>query len=197
MKHLNFLLPYLALVATVPVQAHHNVPAEYGSSATPTRYIEGQISNITWGNPHIFFNIVTTGGEISPGENWRLTTHPINVMTQTYGFAQGDFTEGDMVRLHGWFHLRGQPLFQIRAISIDNGPMHSTLRFSDLRDILDGTLQANKIIPTEHINGTSPQRAGAETVAKLAEMGYLDGSGNVNLPDSILYPEYAVTPETE
>tara|TARA_B100000809_G_C15038672_1_gene494710 strand:- start:986 stop:1213 length:228 start_codon:yes stop_codon:yes gene_type:complete len=75
--------------------------------------------------------------------------------------------------------------------------MRSTLRFSDLRDILDGSLQTKRITPTEHINGTSPQRAGAETVAKLAEVGYLDESGNVNLPDSILYPEYAVILETE
>jgi len=196
MKHVGSVLLWLILVVA-PVWAHHSVPAEYGSSATPTHYIEGQIRGVTWGNPHIFLNITTTGGEVSPGESWRLTTHPINVMTNTYGFEESDFTEGDTVQLYGWFHLRGQPLFQIRAISVNQGPMRSTLRFSDLRDILDGSLQTKRIIPTEHINGTSPQRAGAETVTKLAEIGYLDESGNVNLPDSILYPEYVGTPETD
>ncbi len=82
MKHVGSVLPWLILVAA-PVWAHHSVPAEYGSSAIPTHYIEGQIKSVTWGNPHIFLNITTTGGEISPGENWRLTTHPINVMTNT------------------------------------------------------------------------------------------------------------------
>ena len=171
--------------------AHHSVPAEYGDSGTPTHYIEGTITGVMWANPHIFINLVSSGGEVPAGENWRLTTHPINVMTETYGFENDDFAEGDTVRVHGWFHLRGQPLFQIRAISVNEGPMLSTLRFSDLRDIVNGSLAAKQIVPTTHINGTSPGRAGVETVRKLGEMGYLDEDGNVRLPDRILHPDYA------
>ena len=179
---LGVLLPALA-------GSHHSVPAEYGDSGTLTHYIEGAISRVLWNNPHIFINIVTSGGEVEAGENWRLTTHPINIMEGTYGFRSDEFQEGDEVKVYGWFHLRGQPLFQIRAISVNDGPMQSTLRFSDLRDIVKGTLADQEIIPTRNINGTSPARAGAETVEALGEMGYLDEQGNVNLPDEILFPD--------
>ena len=190
MKQTKLALLGLAFTISAVALAHHSVPAEYGDSGTPTHYIEGTVARVMWGNPHIFINIVTSGGEVPAGENWRLTTHPINVMEQTYGFAADDFAEGDRVRVHGWFHLRGQPLFQIRAISVNDGPMLSTLRFSDLRDIVNGTLQGKQIVPTRNINGTSPGRAGPEAVAGLRELGYLDADGNVNLPDEILNPSY-------
>lgn len=182
----------IGVMASALAGAHHSVPAEYGGSGTPTHYIEGTISRVMWANPHIFINMATSGGEVETGENWRLTTHPINIMTDTYGFQSDDFAEGDEVRVYGWFHLRGQPLFQIRAISVNDGPMLSTLRFSDLRDIVNGTLADYRIVPTTNINGTSPGRAGAETVQALGEMGYLDEQGNVNLPDEILYPDYSL-----
>jgi len=192
MKYIKAVLFTLGMLVPLLGGAHHSVPAEYGDSGTPTHYIEGTVSRVLWNNPHIFINIVTSGGEVEAGENWRLTTHPINIMEGTYGFRSDEFQEGDEVRVYGWFHLRGQPLFQIRAISVNDGPMQSTLRFSDLRDIVKGTLAEQQIIPTRNINGTSPARAGAETVQALGEMGYLDEQGNVNLPDVILYPDYSL-----
>ena len=192
MKFSRVVLFSLGVLVPVLAGSHHSVPAEYGDSGTPAHYIEGTINRVIWANPHIFINIVTSGGEVEAGENWRLTTHPINIMTGTYGFRSDDFAEGDEVKVYGWFHLRGQPLFQIRAISVNDGPMQSTLRFSDLRDIVKGTLADRKIIPTTNINGTSPGRAGAGTVQALGEMGYLDEQGNVNLPDEILYPDYSL-----
>ena len=192
MKYIKAVLFGLGMLVPLLGSAHHSVPAEYGDSGTPTHYIEGTISRVLWNNPHIFINIVTSGGEVEAGENWRLTTHPINIMEGTYGFRSDEFQEGDEVKVYGWFHLRGQPLFQIRAISVNDRPMQSTLRFSDLRDIVKGTLAEQQIIPTRNINGTSPGRAGAETVRALGEMGYLDEQGNVNLPDEILYPDYSL-----
>lgn len=192
MKCFRVVLFGLGVLVPALGGAHHSVPAEYGDSGTPTHYIEGAISRVLWNNPHIFINIVTSGGEVEAGENWRLTTHPINIMEGTYGFSSDEFQEGDEVQVYGWFHLRGQPLFQIRAISVNDGPMQSTLRFSDLRDIVKGTLAEQRIIPTRNINGTSPARAGAETVRALGEMGYLDDQGNVNLPGEILHPDYSL-----
>lgn len=192
MKYSSAILFGLGVVIPVLAGAHHSVPAEYGDSGTPTHYIEGTVSRVMWANPHIFINIVTSGGEVEAGENWRLTTHPINVMEGTYGFQREDFAEGDHVRVYGWFHLRGQPLFQIRAISVNDGPMQSTLRFSDLRDIVKGTLAEQQIVPTTNINGTSPGRAGAETVQALGRMGFLDEQGNVDLPEDILHPGYSL-----
>ncbi len=189
MKHANLALLGFALVLAGIAKAHHSVPAEYGDSSTPYNYIEGTIQRVAWANPHIFINMSTTGGDLEAGENWRLTTHPVNIMTGTYGFEANEFAVGDSVKVYGWFHLRGQPLFQIRAISINDGPMRSTLRFTDLREIVSGKLQDSGIVPTEYINGTDPGRAGPEAVAGLHELGYLDEDGNVNLPDQILYPD--------
>jgi len=192
MKFSRVVLVGLGVLVPALAGSHHSVPAEYGDSGTPTHYIEGTVGRVMGANPHIFINPVTPGGEVEADQNWRLTTHPVNIMEGTYGFRNDDFREGDEVKVYGWFHLRGQPLFQIRAISVNDGPMQSTLRFSDLRDIVNGAMADRKIIPTVNINGTSPGRAGAETVRALGEMGYLDEQGNVNLPDDILNPDYSL-----
>lgn len=179
----KLLLTSLVAAGAGVAVAHHSVPAEYGDSSTPTHYIEGKIVKIMWRNPHIFINIESTGGEIAAGENWRLTTHPIHIAEDTYGFSKDDFAIGDTVRVHGWFHIRNQPLFHIRAIGINDGPVRSMLRFADLRDIVAGTFKDKGIIPTETLHGSDPTRTGQETVEKLRDMGWLDENGMVNVPD--------------
>jgi len=173
------LFSFLPLAAV----AHHSVPAEYGPSSTPTHYIEGRIVKVMWRNPHVYVNIESTGGELEPGQNWRLTTHPIHIAEGTYGFSKEAFNVGDTVKVHGWFHLRKQPLFHIRAIAINDGPMRSMLRFADLRDIIAGTFKAKGITPTTTLHGSDPSRIGEENVARLAEMGWLDADGMVKVPE--------------
>jgi len=171
----------LFLVASA--QAHHSVPAEYGDVRGPTTYVEGKIVKVMWRNPHIFINIETTGGELTTGENWRLTTHPIHIMEDTYGFSKDDFAEGDSVLVHGWLHIRGQPLMQIRAIQVNDGPKRSTLRFADLREVVNGTFKSYGILPTPTLHGSDPSRTGEETVGKLRELGWIDENGMVNVPE--------------
>lgn len=163
--------------------AHHNVPAEYGDVRGPTTYIEGKIVKVMWRNPHIFINIETSGGELPAGQNWRLTTHPVHIMQDTYGFTKEDFNVGDKVLVRGWLHILGQPLMQIRAIQVNDGPMRSTLRFADLREVVAGTFKSFGIAPTPTLDGSDPGRTGEETVSKLRELGWIDENGMVSIPD--------------
>ena len=64
-----------------------------------------------------------------------------------------------------------------RAIQINDGPMKSNLRFTDMIDIAKGTFEDMGIQPAANLNGSPPQRAGADTVAKLEEMGLINEDG--------------------
>ena len=72
--------------------------------------------------------------------------------------------------------------FWPRAIQVNDGPLKSNLRFTDMIDIADGTFDAMGITPAANLAGSSPQRSGAATVRKLQELGYLDADGNMIWP---------------
>ncbi len=71
----------------------------------------------------------------------------------------------------------GAPMIWPRAIQVNDGPMRSNLRFTDMIDIAKGEFEAMNIVPAANLNGSPPDRAGTETVQKLAEMGLLDEQG--------------------
>lgn len=158
------------------VFAHHNSQAEFGAFGSDTIAVEGTIVNINWANPHISIDIRTTGGELPAGQNWRLVSHPIQIMND-YGFVREEFAVGDHVKLLGWKNVRGAPQIWPRAIQVNDGPLKSNLRFTDMIDIAKGTFEAMHIRPAANLNGSPPARAGAETVAKLKEMGLIDEKG--------------------
>jgi len=169
------------LLATSTLYAHHNSQAEFGAFGSPTIYVEGTIVRINWANPHISIDMQTTGGELPAGEKWRLESHPIRIM-QAYGFERTDFAVGDNVKLFGWTSIREHPLIWPRAIQVNEGPMRSNLRFTDMIDIASGVFESLNIEPPLNLNGSPPQRAGAEVVEKLGEMGLLDEDGLVIWP---------------
>jgi len=94
-----------------------------------------------------------------------------------YGFEQSDFAVGDNVRIIGWKNVRGAPMIWPRAIQINEGPMRSNLRFTDMIDIAKGVFVEMNIAPPLNLNGSPPQRAGAEVVQTLEQMGLLDDEG--------------------
>ncbi|HMB72261.1 MAG TPA: DUF6152 family protein [Gammaproteobacteria bacterium] len=173
---LPVLVAITGLAAMSFVRAHHNSQAEYGAFGSDTMYVEGTIVGIRWGNPHVSFDMETTGGDIPAGEKWRFESHPINIMI-AYGFAREDFAVGDDVRIIGWTNVRGAPMIWPRAIQVNDGPMRSNLRFTDMIDIAKGTFEDMNIVPAANLNGSPPQRAGEDTVRTLAEMGLLDADG--------------------
>jgi hypothetical protein len=172
----TFGLAVLFSLAAAPAKAHHNSQAEFGPFGGPRIYVEGRIVDIHWGNPHISMDIEVTGGAHPAGAKWRLVSHPIRIMEE-YGFQRSDFAVGDTVKLHTWTHVRKQPLMWPRAIQVNDGPMRSNLRFTDMIDIANGTFESLNIQAPLNLNGSPPQRAGPETVAKLKEMGLIDADG--------------------
>ena len=179
--------PFIARLATVALlvaafsagpalHAHHNSQAEYGPFGSETMYVEGRIVAIKWSNPHVSFDMVTTGGDIPAGENWRFESHPIQIMN-AYGFVREEFNVGDSVKIIGWKNVRGAPMIWPRAIQVNDGPMKSNLRFTDMIDIAKGVFEDMGIQPAANLNGSPPERAGPETVEKLREMGLLDDDG--------------------
>lgn len=171
-----FTLLLLMGLAVSPLDAHHNSQAEYGPFGSETLYVEGRIVAIHWSNPHVSFDMRTIGGDIPPEQNWRFESHPIRIMN-AYGFEREEFSVGDTVRIIGWKNLRGAPMIWPRAIQINDGPMKSNLRFTDMIDIANGVFEGMGIQPPANLNGSPPQRAGTETVRKLEEMGLLDENG--------------------
>jgi len=170
------LLAVALALQPAAVQAHHNSQAEFGAFGSETIAVEGTIVAINWGNPHISIDIRTTGGDLPAGQNWRLVSHPVQIMSD-YGFVREEFAVGDHVKLLGWKNVRGAPQIWPRAIQVNDGALKSNLRFTDMIDIAKGTFESLHIQPAANLNGSPPARAGEETVAKLKEMGLLDEKG--------------------
>ena len=173
----------IAALCSLPalVSAHHSVPAEFGSD-TPIRFMEAKVVSLKWGNPHIFINVETVSGDVPAGENWRLTAHPVNIMSDTYGIEGSDFKPGDTVRVYGRLHIRQQPLMQIRAIAINDGPMRSALEHRDLQDLASGDLEKLGIVPSPSLEGSEVnRRVGPDTVEILKQKGLVDDNNIVHL----------------
>jgi hypothetical protein len=176
MRRLSLAPFTLSCLAISVADAHHSSQAEFGPFGSPTSYVEAKIERINWGNPHISIDLTITGGAVPAGEHWRLVSHPVRIMEE-YGFKQTDFAVGDTLKLQTWLHVRKQPLLWPRAIQVNDGPMRSNLRFTDMIDIANGVFDSLNIEAPLNLNGSPPARAGAETVEKLGEMGLLDANG--------------------
>ena len=97
-------------------------------------------------------------------------------------FARDDFAAGDRVRVIGWKHIRGAPMMWPRAIQVNDGPMRSNLRFTDMIDIANGVFEEMNIVPAANLNGSPSVRAGTDAVRKLDAMGLLDDEGRMIWP---------------
>lgn len=175
---------FLTLLGSAALWAHHNTQAEYGPFGSNFIRVQGTITDIKWGNPHVAFQITVTGGDLPAaelGQTWQVNSHPINVML-AYGFTKEEFAVGDRLDLLTWTHVRRIKHLWPRAIKVNDGPMKSNLRYTDMIDIANGSFTALNIEPAANLNGSDPIRAGTPTVDKLREMGLLDASGNMIWP---------------
>ncbi len=175
---------FTALLLNSVAWAHHNTQAEYGEFGSNFIRVEGTVTDIKWGNPHVAIKITVTGGDLPAeeiGQTWQVNSHPIAIMV-AYGFTKEEFALGDKLSLLTWRHVRGTKHLWPRAIQVNDNPMKSNLRYTDMIDIANGTFAALGILPSANLNGSSPTRAGAPTVEKLGAMGLLDADGNMIWP---------------
>jgi hypothetical protein len=87
------ILTMAAMLASVPVSAHHSFAAEYESNQMIT--LTGKITKVDWTNPHIYvhMDVKDAGGKVT---TWSVEGYPPNTLKRT-GFARGLFKEGDTI----------------------------------------------------------------------------------------------------
>lgn len=149
-----------ALVAAPLSHAHHAITAEYGGSSQPLINLEGKVTKVRWRAPHVEIYIEVSGGDMTPGEQWVINSHAPGLLARTYGIMPDEVKIGDEVRFVGWKSRFNVPRYHMRALSINGGPLRSTLRGADSRDMREGTL--GDIVPAPGLDSDSPLEAGEE-----------------------------------
>ncbi len=96
------LVSLLALLGA-PALAHHSVGAFFDASTT--LQLEGEITEVSWRNPHILFEF-----RDSDGEQWTLETHSLSIMRRLDA-VEPFVAPGDRVRVAGWPSRRGRGMF--------------------------------------------------------------------------------------
>lgn len=92
---LRFFLP--ALLAIVPVLAHHSIDAEFDRNKPIT--ITGTVSKIEWMNPHIWIYVDVKGTD-GKMVKWQFEGGPPNALRRG-GWNRDSLKEGDQVTIKG------------------------------------------------------------------------------------------------
>src|SRR6266853_331937 len=90
-----------ALLATVPLLAHHSFSSEYESSKVLT--LTGKMINFEWVNPHSWIHVEVTNPDGSK-TLWKGETPPVNVLYRngwTKPMVEEMVTKGEVVTLRG------------------------------------------------------------------------------------------------
>ena len=86
-----------ALLAAVPVVAHHSFAAEYDAEK-PIK-VTGTVTKIEWTNPHCFF-YVDVKNEAGKIENWGFEMGNPNALLRL-GWTRNSLKQGDTVTVEG------------------------------------------------------------------------------------------------
>jgi hypothetical protein len=137
---ISTLLGVVALIWSAGTLAHHSVAGEYGNSNEEMDPLAGVVTKVRWNAPHIEIYIEGSGGIAEGGEQWIINSHAPGLLARTYGILPGEVSVGDQVRFLGWRSKFSNSRYHMRALSINDGPLRSTHRPSDKRDLREGTL---------------------------------------------------------
>lgn len=158
-KIINFVLGAAAIVALAPLaNAHHAITAEYPGSSSPTLEMIGEVTKVRWRAPHVEVYVKVSGGDVEAGD-WVVNSHSPGLLARTYGIMPDDVKIGDKIRFLGWKSRFNVPRFHMRAVSINGGPLRSTLRPADSRAIAAGTL--GDVVPAPGLD-SSPLQPGEQ-----------------------------------
>ncbi len=89
----------LALVGSSPAVAHHS-PFLYFNPAE-TVFLEGEISNLRWRNPHVYITLDT-----DEGKSYNVEANSVSIL-QRMGIDKSVFASGNRVEVAGWPSVRG------------------------------------------------------------------------------------------
>ena len=117
MKAKLILAVMAALVAAIPVGAHHSFAAEYDAYATVT--LTGVVTKLEWTNPHayIYVDVKDESGKVV---NWGMEGYPPNTLTRT-GFTRHIVKEGDTITITGYKARDSASRAAAREVTLSDG----------------------------------------------------------------------------
>jgi hypothetical protein len=103
-----------ALVAGVPVSAHHSWPVSMDRLVT----VKGTVQKIEWTNPHPMFTVEVRDG--SKAETWLIGGPAINRM-EANGWTKNTIKPGDVVTGIGYQFSDGQKIVRLERLVLADG----------------------------------------------------------------------------
>jgi uncharacterized protein DUF6152 len=106
-----------ALVATVPVDAHHAFAAEFDIDKPIS--LTGTVTKLEWTNPHIWIHMDlkdSTGKVVT----WRAEGGAPNALYRL-GWKKGSLTVGQEVTVNGYLARDGSPTANANSIKLPDG----------------------------------------------------------------------------
>jgi hypothetical protein len=127
-----YCIALAALMAAVPLAAHHSFTAEY--DGTKPVKVTGVVTKIEWTNPHIWFfvDVKDENGQIA---NWAFSGAPPGVLMRR-GITKDALKLGDVVKVEGF-----------RARDGSNNGSGGVVTFADGRKVF--TASAEDQIPKD------------------------------------------------
>jgi hypothetical protein len=111
------LIAAVALVAAVPVAAHHSFAAEFDGQK-PFR-VTGALVKIEWTNPHIYFYL-DAKDDAGAIVHWTFSAGSPGALSRR-GFKRGDLKLGDTVVVDGYLARDGSHFMDARRVMLPDG----------------------------------------------------------------------------
>ena len=106
-----------AMLAVIPVYAHHPFAAEYDSNKPVT--VMGTVTKIDWENPHTHL-YMDVKGDNGTTEHWTMELGNPKKLANN-GWKKDTVKMGDMVTVNGWKARDGSNRANVNTVTMPNG----------------------------------------------------------------------------
>jgi len=107
-------LALIAILAAVPLAAHHSFAAEYDAKKPVT--LKGTVTKVDWRNPHVYFFLDVEDEQGKP-VNWALEMGPPAGL-QRAGWTKNTMKVGDEVVVEGSLAKDGSHLANAKTVTM-------------------------------------------------------------------------------